>query len=94
MRIQILTLLAGVRWPIASAILHYTVSEDYPILDVRALWSLEMERTTVDYTFPFWEAYVKECQRIARDAGVSVRTLDKALWQYAKTHQPNLSSDD
>ncbi len=93
-RIQILTMLAGVGWPTASAILHYTISEDYPILDVRALWSLEMERTTANYTFPLWDAYIKECRRIASNAGVSVRTLDKALWQYAKTHQPTLSSDD
>lgn len=85
-RIEVLTLLCGVSWPIASTLLHYRVSEEYPILDVRALWSLEMFGA---YCFGLWEQYVHECQRIAGDARVSVRTLDKALWQYAKEHQPN-----
>jgi hypothetical protein len=42
-RIEALTLLCGVNWPIASTILRYCVREHYPILDVRALWSLDIE---------------------------------------------------
>lgn len=43
MRIEVLTVVCGVSWPVASTILHYCVSDDYPILDFRALWSLEMD---------------------------------------------------
>jgi len=90
-RIETLTLLTGVSWPIASTILHYTISENYPILDVRALWSLGIQGT---YSFRLWEAYVRECQRIASEACVTVRMLDKALWQYSKIRQQNLRNDD
>jgi len=37
LRIEVLTLLNGVSWPVASALLHFYVSNNYPILDVRAL---------------------------------------------------------
>ena len=29
-------------------------------------------------------AYLEACRKLARRAGVSIRTLDKALWQYSK----------
>jgi hypothetical protein len=94
LRIEALTLLTGVSWPIASTVLHFGDSEEYPILDVRALWSLGIRDEPTAYRFQLWEEYVQECRRIAREAGVSVRTLDKALWQYAKAHQPKQSSID
>src|SRR5690606_30475427 len=40
LRIGLLTTLRGVQWPLASTILHLGHAEPYPILDVRALWSL------------------------------------------------------
>jgi hypothetical protein len=91
-RIEVLTLLSGVSWPIASTILHFCVSADYPILDVRALWSLGVDKPSC-YRFQRWDQYAKSCRQIALEAGVSIRTLDKALWQFAKIHQPKLSED-
>ena len=45
-------------------------------------YALGENRTT--YTIPFWLEYVDVCRALARDHGVSLRTLDKALWQYSK----------
>lgn len=83
-RIKALTLLDGVGWPTASVILHFYHTEPYPILDFRALWSVgaDLEHK---YDFAFWYEYVEFCRKEAKKAGVSMRTLDRALWQYSKT---------
>jgi hypothetical protein len=65
------------------------VRDDYPILDFRALWSLSKEVEPHEYDFPLWDEYVQTCRSLATQAGVSVRTFDKALWQYSKEKQPD-----
>jgi hypothetical protein len=85
-RIEVLTLLDGVGWPMASSILHLYHKEPYPILDFRALWSVGLEVPN-DYSFEFWMPYVEFCRRVALDNGVDMRTLDRALWQYSKENQ-------
>jgi len=85
-RIEVLTLLDGVGWAVASAILHLYHKEEYPILDFRALWSVGLEVPN-DYSFKFWMPYVKFCRRVASDNRVDMRTLDRALWQYSKENQ-------
>ena len=85
-RIELLTLLDGVGWPTASVILHFFHRESYPILDYRALWSVRAKPPR-KYTFDFWWRYTLYCRRIAKKAGVRMRTLDKALWQYSKERQ-------
>jgi hypothetical protein len=87
LRIEVLLLLSGVRWPTASVILHFCHSEPYPILDFRALWSLGVEASTVPYHFEFWWSYTQYCRRLANEAHVSMRELDRALWQYSKENQ-------
>jgi hypothetical protein len=86
MRIQIWTLLAGVKWPTASVFLHFAFLDRYPILDFRALWSLKTA-VPAQYTFDFWSAYADFCRKLARQAGVSMRILDQALWKYSEIHQ-------
>lgn len=83
-RIEALTLLDGVGWPTASVILHFYHAERYPILDFRALWSVgaDLEHK---YDFGFWAEYVDFCREEAKTAGVDMRTLDRALWQFSKT---------
>jgi len=88
LQIEILTLLEGVRFPTASAILHFTHKEDYPILDFRALWSLNCE-VPKRYTFEFWDTYTIFCRELANESNVSMRVLDRALWQYSKEKQPS-----
>lgn len=87
LRIEVLTLLCGVGWPMASVILHWGHHEPYPILDFRALWSLGIIELPA-YTFDFWWAYTCFCRDLAQQANVSMRTLDQALWQYSKENQP------
>ena len=81
--IEVLTLLDGVSWPTASVILHFFHSDAYPILDVRALESLGVKKA-VKYDFAFWREYVHCCCRLSKRCKVSMRTLDRALWQYSK----------
>jgi hypothetical protein len=89
-RIEVLTLLDGVRWPSASAILHLFHKEAYPILDFRALWSVGHEVPS-QYSFAFWWSYVEFCRDLARRNNVSMRILDRALWQYSKENQKSLN---
>ena len=48
-----------------------------------ALESLGVKPRSV-YPVGFWLAYLSACRTLARRAGVSIRTLDKALWQHSK----------
>lgn len=85
-KIQALRLLEGVEWPTASVILHFCDRGRYPILDVRALWSAGLDAPP-SYSFPLWMEYTDFLRGVSADAGVSMRTLDKALWQYSKVDQ-------
>jgi hypothetical protein len=86
LRIEIWTLLHGVDWPTASTLLHWLHEEEYPILDFRALWSLGYPKPP-RYDFFFWSDYVGFCRNLARKSGVTVRALDRALWQYSSEKQ-------
>ncbi len=81
--ISVLTLLRGVSWPTASVILHWFHKEPYPILDFRALWSLSSDVPSA-YDFEFWIRYTKYCRELEARSQVSMRVLDRALWQYSK----------
>jgi len=82
-RIAALLELEGVGVPTASTLLYFAYPDDYPILDVRALESLGVKARST-YPVSFWLAYLSACRELSRDAGVSIRTLDKALWQHSK----------
>jgi hypothetical protein len=85
-KIHALRLLEGVEWPTASVILHFCDKAPYPILDVRALWSVGLDASPT-HSFALWIAYAEYLRGVAGQAGVSMRTLDKALWQYSKEKQ-------
>jgi hypothetical protein len=82
-RMNALTALEGVGVPTGSTLLYFAYPDCYPILDVRALESLGSRPRSV-YPVSFWLEYLDCCRTLARSAGVSIRTLDKALWQYSK----------
>jgi hypothetical protein len=82
-RIEALLTLNGVGVPTASTLLYFAFPAEYPILDVRALDSLGVPGRST-YPVGFWLAYVAACRELAVRCGVSLRTLDKALWQYSK----------
>jgi hypothetical protein len=82
-RLSALTAMRGVEVPTASVLLHFVFPERYPIIDWRALESLG-EQARAAYPVAYWLEYVDVCQRLAQEAGVSMRQLDKALWQHSK----------
>lgn len=83
--IEALRLLSGVEWPTASVILHFCHPVP-PILDFRALWSLSASVPSY-YDYPFWREYSDITRNLAQQWGVSMRTLDRALWKFSKVHQ-------
>lgn len=87
LRIESLTLLDGVEWPTASALLHFGHRDRYPIMDVNALWSLTIEEPP-SYGFSFWMEYVQICRDLATQFSLSMRVLDRALYQYGKENRP------
>lgn len=86
LRIETLLILKGVNYPTASTILHFCHSDKYPIIDFRALWSLGYEKVP-SYTFEFWLEYFKYCRMLSEKTALSMREVDKGLWQYSKEHQ-------
>jgi len=87
LRVNVLMALHGVEMRTASAILHFCGKDRYPILDIRALWSLGVEEAPKWYGFNLWWSYTEFCRQLADDARVSMRTLDRALWQYSEEQQ-------
>jgi hypothetical protein len=82
-RMSALLDLEGVGAPTASTLLYVAFPDDYPILDVRALESLGVKPRS-QYPMSFWLEYLGFCRELARGCAVSIRTLDKALWQHSK----------
>jgi len=82
-RMQALLSLNGVGVPTASTLLYFAFPALYPILDVRALESLGVKPRS-QYPIAFWLGYLEACRALAAECGVSLRTLDKALWQWSK----------
>jgi hypothetical protein len=85
-RVEILTLLSGVSLATASVILHFCAPDPYPILDTKSLWSLQAAAPR-KFDFDFWWQYVQVTRKLAKQARVDMRTLDRALWQYAQENQ-------
>lgn len=81
-KINSLTQLRGIGYPTASVILHLYDKQEYPILDIHALWSAGLEYKTRN-SYPFWPAYVHYCRVIANRTKVDMRTLDRAMWKYS-----------
>ena len=87
-RIYAPTLLQGVGWRVSSVLLHFASQEPYPIIDFRALWSLGYDiKEDDDYNFDFWWNYTEFCRKAATEHSVSMRKLDRALWQYSNENQ-------
>ena len=74
--------LNGVRVPVASAVLTMINPERYTIIDNRALAALGVGAAASDVNL--YLAYLFFCRRLAADHGVSLRELDRALWQWSK----------
>lgn len=86
LRIEVLTLLKGVSMPMGSVLLHFCSNDPYPILDRMSLWSVQANPPS-KYSFDFWWDYVQYARKLAKEAHVNMRVLDRALWQYAASNQ-------
>jgi hypothetical protein len=82
LRAGVLVALSGVGYPVASCVLHFAHRDPYPILDRRALQSLGYQTKRTVYSEAFWQDYIAECRRLAREHNVPMRTLDRALWRW------------
>ena len=82
-RLRVLLGLRGVGAAVASVVLHFADPGRYPVYDVRVRTALR--RVGVRERFPptpaGWVAYAATLRGLAARYGVSLRTLDKALWR-------------
>ena len=69
----------------SSAILFFCFPEQYTVMDYRAwdtLKALNKINGEIGDTFECWQKSNEICREIAKQNGVSLRKLDKALWQF------------
>lgn len=83
---QSLMRLRGVGVPVASTILTFIDPRKYTIIDFRALESLNCLRKGQP-SLALYFMYLKRCREIAKENCVSLRVLDKALWQWSYTNR-------
>lgn len=66
-------------------LLHFGQADRYPIIDVRALEALGVPRRETHYhTMAFCLGYVLAVRRLADQSAMSMRDVDRALWQWSK----------
>lgn len=97
LKIEALAILKGVKYRVASAILHFCFPEKYTVMDWRAWESLikqkELAKTyKIKDDFEHWHKYLKTCRSICTRCNRTLRQLDKALWQYSKEDYKNPKS--
>lgn len=80
--ISVLVGLCGVEVPVASAILTAIDPQRYTIIDFRALAALG--QTNKNRSVDYYLSYLSTCRRMAQEHSVTLRTLDRALWQWSK----------
>lgn len=92
-RMTVLTGLSGVSVPVASAILTLIDPRRYGVLDIR-VWQLLLALRSVDtkpggrgFTVTDWLAYLRTLRHEARRRGVSVRAIERTLFEYHRTVQ-------
>jgi hypothetical protein len=83
--IEVLDSLHGVGVPIASAILTTINPARYTIIDFRALEALGVSKWPSG-SVGYYLHYLRKCHELAHQYHVSLRTLDRALWQWSKEH--------
>ena len=77
--IAVLCGLHGVDIPVASAIMTCIRPNDFTVIDFRALETLGCHKYTMRLNF--YLEYLDYCIERAKELGINLRTLDRALWQ-------------
>ena len=81
--LAVLVGLKGVDVPVASAVLSAIFPERFTIIDFRALEALGVKRPSPQ--IDFYLEYLEHCRSLATTHGVSLRDLDRALWQWSSS---------
>ncbi len=85
LRVGALLALSGVKWPMASAILHYAFPNEYPIVDERVLRTTDWQyKSPESFNFNRWIDFTESCKYECERFDVEMRDLDRALWTYDK----------
>ena len=84
--IPALTELSGVGLRSATGILHWMCPDHFPALDARGVRSLGLKAPKSWEDIAFYEGFMERVRRIQRDLGVDIRTIDRALWAWDKSH--------
>jgi len=85
LKLEVLTLLDGVDIRMASTILHFCFPDLYSVMDWRAWESLrKLHKISgrIENAYGCYKRYNDVCQEIAEQFHVSLKILDKALWQW------------
>jgi hypothetical protein len=77
--------LKGIGLPVASAILTAVFPERFTVIDVMALRALGVPEGT-PLSVPLYERYLTFCWQHANRLGISLRDMDRALWQWGSDH--------
>lgn len=84
-RVKVLSDVYGIGLPIASAILAVCYPEEFTVLDERA-WNV-LKKLSIDGLPPHYPQnpqgyiqYCEVCRKLAKQANLSLRDLDRALW--------------
>lgn len=99
LRHRILCLMKGVQPAVASAILTVWSAGEYTVLDYRAVGALQMleKRGLLPGlaappggrgSLPAYWPYLQVCRAAAEHLGVSLRSLDRALWKWHRASMP------
>ena len=78
--VQQLVKYKGISYPIASTFVYFFSQRNCPIIDRRAIQTLN----DINYNVKNddWNRYFEICVKIVDNYGISLRDLDKALWIY------------
>jgi len=90
---RVLTILRGVKVPVASAILTVWDPNRHTVLDGRATEALDALLDAPSQhkpgQLPDYLTYLDCCRTLAGRLDVSLRDLDRALWQWSKEGMPD-----
>jgi hypothetical protein len=98
-RIEYLTQLKGVSLPMASAILTLVDPRRYGVIDIRvwqllfAISAVKIKPKGLGFTFKNWYHFLCKLRYHAKELGVSVRTVERTLFQYHKKIQDGVLYD-
>ena len=92
-KVELLTSLKGVGVPTAAAILTLTAPQDYGVIDIR-VWQLLYQYgavatrpSGVGFSTENWLEFLERLRYWARKFNVTVRDVERALFEHHKEHQ-------